>query len=236
MSDVIGIFIFFLAILFMPVILFGPIKLAVTISEKMKSTPDYLKGIAIIIGVFAFLVSRFLVHIHGFIAFWIGVACSICFLIVGYINNNRSLNKSENRANNLAENEIAEAKVKLKKVQHLGSQIANTNIKTKVAAVCSNSEKIFEDMRRDPRDIRPAKRFLDYYLDASANILQKYLDITRMGLNTSESNNKIEMIEVTLDTTVKAFEQQLVRLMENDFIDLDAEISVLESTLKMNGL
>ncbi|MGE5417152.1 MAG: 5-bromo-4-chloroindolyl phosphate hydrolysis family protein [Acidobacteriota bacterium] len=131
---------------------------------------------------------------------------------------------------------IAEAHKKLQDIHACGRRIPDTAVRQKVEAICGVADKIFEDLRNDPRDIQPAKKFLTYYLDATANILDKYLEISSKGLNGPEVTQRMAKVSQLLDTIRIAFENQLTKLLDNDFLDLDAEMSLLENTIKSEGL
>ncbi|MGE5403357.1 MAG: 5-bromo-4-chloroindolyl phosphate hydrolysis family protein, partial [Candidatus Saccharibacteria bacterium] len=114
---------------------------------------------------------------------------------------------------------IAEAHKKLQNIHACGRRVQDTAVRQKVEAICGVADKIFEDLRNDPRDIQPAKKFLTYYLDATANILEKYLEISSKGLNGPEVTRRMAKVSELLDTIREAFENQLTKLLDNDFLD-----------------
>lgn len=199
---------------------------------------NYIRSlIAAIVGGGGFLLFLFKLQSSIPIALAVGV--------VSYIAVNLLLNKSGKSPlanpviiprNEAAECVIQEAEEKVNKIRYYGSKIANRNVKMKADAICSLAGKIFDDIRKDPRDVKPAKKFLGYYLDATANILEKYLDISEKLLASAEVNERLRKSEETLEMIRAAFERQLGRLIENDIIDLDSEISVLQNTLKMEEM
>jgi 5-bromo-4-chloroindolyl phosphate hydrolysis protein len=93
---------------------------------------------------------------------------------------------------------------------------------------------IFEYLARNPGRVRRARKFLSYYLDTMLFIVRSYADLE--GSNDPEiAASRAKMLEV-LGTIEGAFEKQYAVLLRNDVLDIDAEIEVLRSTLKTEGL
>jgi 5-bromo-4-chloroindolyl phosphate hydrolysis protein len=187
-----------------------------------------------LVGGIGFMIFLFLLHTSMLVASIVG--------IMGYVGTVLLLGKTEAKetdrqpglpSNEQAELLITDAQARVKKIRYLGSRIASRSVKGRADAICAAAEKIFDDIRKDPRDVKAAKKFLGYYLDTTASILEKYLDITDKGLQTPEVNQRLHKSEEALEMIRVAFEKQLSRLIENDIIDLDSEISVLQNTLKM---
>ncbi len=131
---------------------------------------------------------------------------------------------------------LVQAEAKLAQFESLVNRIESKTIQAKAMQIASLEHKIIEDIESDPKDLKPARGFLTYYQDAAINIIRKYLLIMERGGSVSDIQTSVAKVEPILETIRAAFEKQLARLLENDVLDLDIEISVLEKTLKMEGL
>lgn len=131
---------------------------------------------------------------------------------------------------------LAQAEAKLAEFESLIARIESKPIKLKAQQVAELERKIIEDIEADPKDLKPARGFLTYYQDAAINILRKYQQIMERGASAADVRASVARVEPVLETIRASFEKQLARLLENDVLDLDTEISVLEKTLKMEGL
>jgi len=131
---------------------------------------------------------------------------------------------------------LAEAEAKLATFESLIARIESKPIKAKALEIAELERKIIEDIEADPKDLKPARGFLTYYQDAAINILRKYQQIMERGASAADVRASVARVEPVLETIRASFEKQLARLLENDVLDLDTEISVLEKTLKMEGL
>ena len=109
-------------------------------------------------------------------------------------------------------------------------------IRRKLENLASLTGKIVDDVRQDPQDGKAAGRFLAYYADTAIRIATMYMDLTSGDTDSPEIRLTGAKVERNLDILEKAFKLQLTKLQENDLMNLDAEMSVLESTLKMEGI
>lgn len=116
------------------------------------------------------------------------------------------------------------------------SGIHSKHIKAKANAVVSVAERILADIEQDPKDLRRARPFLNYYLDATIKIVRRYVTLSDQGVTNAEIERSKRKVEEILDTLKDAFEKQLALLLEDDVMDLDAELEVLERTIRMEGL
>jgi 5-bromo-4-chloroindolyl phosphate hydrolysis protein len=94
--------------------------------------------------------------------------------------------------------------------------------------------KIFDYLAKNPVRVRRARKFLSYYLDTTLFIVTSYADL--QDSNDPEiAESRRKLLEI-LGTIQAAFEKQYAVLLKNDVLDIDAEIEVLRSSLKSEGL
>ncbi len=118
-------------------------------------------------------------------------------------------------------------------------QIQKCYRKAKHESIRINGEKlfhtgvaIFEHLRKNPSKIRQARRYLTYYLDTAAGIMNKYIGFVETRLDTEEINKVYLETEKALEILNEAFNKQFVKLMQNDMMDIEADVKVLEDTLR----
>lgn len=125
---------------------------------------------------------------------------------------------------------------KLVQLRKTTARVADTRVRGKANGVCDAAARILSEIRQDPADLRKARNFLDYYLDATVNVVDRYVSLSARGVRTPEIEASLRRAEESLDTIRAAYDKQLVQLLENDVMDLDVELRVLEQTIKMEGL
>ena len=112
-----------------------------------------------------------------------------------------------------------------------------TNIKTRqdAEALEAGGKRILAYLQENPEKIGMARRFFTYYLDTAAGLLERYIQLQETGLRTPEVTEAVNKTAQALPVLNQVFEKQFTRLMEGELMDVDAEISLLENTLKMEG-
>lgn len=125
---------------------------------------------------------------------------------------------------------------KLSTLERASARIDAPRVKQKAARICETVRKILDDIKEDPADLRPARKFLGYYLDSTIKIVERYNDLAAKGVNDPDVQASLAKVESSLTTIQAAFEKQLAQLLQNDVMDLDTELEVLEKTIKMEGL
>ncbi len=129
-----------------------------------------------------------------------------------------------------------EANEKIAEIASIAKSIKETKqFYSKIKKVLSNAEAIVADFKQDPRDIKLARNFFNYYLDATIRILKSYRDIVKYDHLDQKSKETLLKVEKMIEQIGIAFEKQLNKLLENDVMDLDVEITLLENMLKMEG-
>ena len=103
-----------------------------------------------------------------------------------------------------------------------------------VSQVLVTVRKIFDYLAKNPGRVRQARKFLSYYLDTALFIVKSYAEL--QGSNDQDITASRKKLLDILGTIKTAFEKQYAVLLKNDVLDIDAEIEVLRSSLKSEGL
>jgi 5-bromo-4-chloroindolyl phosphate hydrolysis protein len=125
---------------------------------------------------------------------------------------------------------------KTARLRKLSSRIAKREISQRVDRIIAVVERIYDNFRKDPKDIKTARQFLNYYLDSTITIITKYVELSDAGGASSAVSESLRRTEELLDRIHAAFEAQLDNLLKDDVMNLDNEIELLEKTFKMEGL
>ncbi len=98
------------------------------------------------------------------------------------------------------------------------------------------SEKIIGYLTENPDKIYGARQFIDYYQETAVKLLSRYAGLEATGIFTDDIvRQKADTLEA-LRTLNTAFAKQYEKLLSGDMTDTDAEIRLLEKTVKMEGL
>lgn len=130
---------------------------------------------------------------------------------------------------------LLEAEADMEALRRASRQIAHIELRQEVKRLIGTGERILLYLGENPERIGNARRFFIYYLDTARTILEKYLNVQKSGLDTTEVRQiRQETIRIVPQLN-KAFERQYTNLMSNELMAIEAEIKLLDSTLKAEG-
>ena len=133
-----------------------------------------------------------------------------------------------------ADSENFEAK--LRQIRELNEAIENPAVSERIDRIGELTASIFRVVREKPEHADEVRKFMNYYLPTTLKLLKSYSLMEKQsyqGENIVSSRKKIEDV---LDTLIRAFEQQQDRLFRTEAMDVDADISVLETMMASDGL
>lgn len=133
------------------------------------------------------------------------------------------------------EQALREGRLKLSKLRAYTDRIQDRSIQIKARNIGLLTEKILDTIEKDPKDLKPSRSFLNYYLDAVLKILNQYNEMSTQKIGSKDVEQLIVKVDGTLTALEQACEKHLKRLMENDLLDLDTELTVLQRTIEMEG-
>jgi hypothetical protein len=103
-------------------------------------------------------------------------------------------------------------------------------------AVAELCEKMAANVQKDPKDSASALRFLNYYGQTTIKIATIYHDLSIQKLNGTSIQQSLQKIEQNSQLLVQAFKTKLVKLQEDNLMELESELRVLNSAIEMEGL
>ena len=125
---------------------------------------------------------------------------------------------------------------KLREIRQLNDAIEDPTVSERIDRIGEITASIFRVVREKPEHAEEVRRFMNYYLPTTLKLLKSYSLMEKQsyqGENIQSSRKKIEQV---LNTLVKAFEQQQDRLFRTEALDVDADISVLNTMMASDGL
>ena len=130
---------------------------------------------------------------------------------------------------------LEEAREDLDSIGRLMEQVEDETIRAQSRQLHETAASILTYLEKHPEKIKLARRFIDYYQDTASSLLAKYVELEDSGLNTADAASLREKTGQALISLNQAFAGQFQRLMSNELMDMDAEIRLLEQTIKMEG-
>jgi 5-bromo-4-chloroindolyl phosphate hydrolysis protein len=125
---------------------------------------------------------------------------------------------------------------KLAAIRAAALEIRAPNTQRRIKKICEVGDKIVEDFRVDPKDVKLARTWLNTYLDQTLDIVKKYAQLSRTGAANMEAQKIMADCEETLDLIDEKFKELLAKLLANDVLDLDVDNTVLKNMLNQEGI
>jgi 5-bromo-4-chloroindolyl phosphate hydrolysis protein len=130
---------------------------------------------------------------------------------------------------------LKEGRAMVQNLRAIGSRVSSPLVQFKVKQIADVADKILEDIRDDPQDLKAARPFLNYYLDSTVKILERYAELSAKKVLDRDVIASLKRVEDLLDAIRLSFHKQLAKLQENDMLDLDTEMAVLEKTMRLDS-
>lgn len=119
---------------------------------------------------------------------------------------------------------------KVEQIREMNQSVEDARINLDIQKIITVAEKIFEDFRKDPNDIRDARQFLNTYLDTTVELVQKYIKVQdRKGAEAEAVKAKFRDSLVQIE---ELFENQYEKLVSDEVFEFDVELDVFRNIMK----
>lgn len=135
-----------------------------------------------------------------------------------------------------AQRVIDECTDKVREIRAMTIRIKNNAVAEEVRGIARAAMNIIDNFRKDPKDIKRARQFVNYYLDATVKIVTRYVELSNAQVVTSEVEKSLKKVEEIVQSIRTTFEKQHEMLLQDDLLDLDTEVEVLKKTMKLEGM
>lgn len=124
----------------------------------------------------------------------------------------------------------------LHKIRLVNDALPEQNISEKLDRLEGTCRKIFNYVEDHPNKLPQIRKLMSYYLPMTLKLVETYEQLENHRLSTPSIEESKAEIHSALDNINLAFENLFDKLLENDLMDLSADISVLETMLAQEGL
>ena len=132
--------------------------------------------------------------------------------------------------------DLEAAGFKIRQIKALAGRISKIEAQKDARRVVDLMGRILDDLYKDPSDIRRARTFLAYHIDATLNVFNRYVELSSQNLRDPGLLDSLRRTEQTFNTMAMAYERLLAGLLENEVMDLDVEIKTLEGAFRSEGV
>ncbi len=135
-----------------------------------------------------------------------------------------------------ADDVISQGQAALIKLDQLNDDIKDPLLTAQINRMEIACESIFKAIEDKPSRSGQVRRFMNYYLPTSLKLLESYKTLTEVSTGQKNVETTRVRIRESMGMIADAFEKQLDNLYADDALDITADIEVMESMLKSEGL
>lgn len=124
----------------------------------------------------------------------------------------------------------------LRQIRALNDEIDDEAVSGRIDRIEAVTASILQTLRERPERAEDARRFMNYYLPATLKLLESYSLMEKQSYQGKNIRASRRQIEEVLDKIVTAAEKQQDKLFSSEALNVEAEISVLETMMASDGL
>jgi 5-bromo-4-chloroindolyl phosphate hydrolysis protein len=128
--------------------------------------------------------------------------------------------------------QLKQAYSRLRGIETVSQTIRVPEFRDRLGHITDIGRAVLREIERDPADAARARRFLNLYLDEAERITTDYAR-SQKALPESRVDDSFRQL---LDDLERTFEQQRQKLVNHERMSLEADIEVLSTRLKREGL
>lgn len=163
---------------------------------------------------------------------------AVIYALLSAVFPGRKVEREEapNSGDSEIDRQILEGRRQLRSLRTANDAIEDALISARLDRMTKAGEGIFECLEKDTSKANDVRRFMNYYLPTAEKLLSSYQSLRGTGSKGENVTSALKSIENSLEMIAAAFEKQLDRLYADDQLDINAEISALETMMAADGL
>ena len=131
---------------------------------------------------------------------------------------------------------LTEIQQKLDALHALNEALPDPQLSAAMDRMERAGRSIIEVVEAAPAKAKQIRRFANYYLPDAVHVLEQYAAMARQGVRGENAASVRTEVERNMGAIAAAFEHQLDALYASESMDLSADLAVLETLMKNQGL
>lgn len=131
---------------------------------------------------------------------------------------------------------LAAAEKDITALAQLNERIPDEALSQNISRMETAAREILRQVAKTPSKARAIRKFVSYYLPTSVKLLTTYAELAASGAQGARAQGLMQDIRTNASTIATAFEAQLDSLFAQKVLDVSADIAVLDSMMKGDGL
>ena len=131
---------------------------------------------------------------------------------------------------------LTEIQSRLDALRALNDALPDPQLSAAMSRMEQAGRSILEVVEQNPAKAKQIRRFANYYLPDAVHVLEQYAAMARQGVRGENAAAVRREVEQNVGMIATAFEHQLDALYAAESMDLSADLAVLETLMKNQGL
>ena len=132
--------------------------------------------------------------------------------------------------------QIEEGRQQLDRLQAYNDQLPDPTVSEKLDRMVRAGNAILTALEQNPARLSEVRRFMNYFLPTAEKLMASYTAFAQSPVKGENVLSAMKSVENSLSMVADAFEKQYDSLYRNESYNIEAEVSVLETLLKGEGL
>lgn len=120
-------------------------------------------------------------------------------------------------------------------IKRLYTRIKSPDIKLSLESIMATGNNIFKVISNDKEALSPSRHFLEYYIPNTKKILGSYVEVMESSVDSTKLVKFKKDMASSMRMLDKVYKNQLEGYHKDDFMELEVQAKMLESTIKLGG-
>lgn len=128
------------------------------------------------------------------------------------------------------------AQLDYSRVETARKKIQDSQLSRQLGLMQQEAARLMNYVEKHPERIAAAGRFIHYYQDRAASLSEQFLELEDTKLDTSQVRQVKERLRDTLVSFDEAYSAEFTKILNNQLLDMDAELTVMQQSLEAEGI
>lgn len=130
---------------------------------------------------------------------------------------------------------IDDGRAMVQRIREANAAIPDPKLSALMDRMERAADAIFDAVEKDTSRASQVRRFMTYYLPTTDKLLERYRELSQVEAPGENISGAIATISRSMELIATAFEKQLDALYRDSALDIETDISALETMLKTEG-
>ena len=122
------------------------------------------------------------------------------------------------------------------RVEIARAKIRDSRLSQQLGLMQQEAARLLNYVEKHPERITAAGRFIHYYQDRAASLCEQYRELEETRLETNQVQQVKARLKETLLSFDEAYNAEFTKIINNQLLDMDAELTVMQQSLEAEGI